>query len=182
HFTAADTHQTAAALAFYAVGLTGYAAIKVLAPAFYALKDARTPMIVGVVSIATNYVLNYLLVERFGHRGLAMATSGVALVNFLALFFLIKRKIGHIEGRRIFQSLWKILLASAAMAAASWTVYARISPQMGPGLGGQLANALIPIAAGTAVFFLLARLLAVADLESAQRALLGKFLRRSSKE
>ena len=182
HFTAADTHQTAAALAFYAVGLTGYAAIKVLAPAFYALKDARTPMIVGVVSIATNYVLNLLLVERFGHRGLAMATSGVALVNFLALFFLIKRKIGHIEGRRIFQSLWKILLASAAMAAASWTVYARISPQMGPGLGGQLANALIPIAAGTAVFFLLARLLAVADLESAERALLGKFLRRSSKE
>jgi len=139
-------------------------------------------MIVGVVSIATNYVLNLLLVERFGHRGLAMATSGVALVNFLALFFLIKKKIGHIEGRRIFQSLWKILLASAAMAVASWTVYAGISPQMGPGLEGQLANALIPIAAGTAVFFLLARLLAVADLESAERALLGKFLRRSSKE
>ena len=152
-----------------------------LAPAFYALKDARTPMIVSVVSIATNYVLNLLLVERFGHRGLAMATSGVALVNFIALFFLIRKKIDHIEGCRIFQSLWKILLASAVMALVSWIVYARISPQMGPGLGGQLANALIPIAAGAAVFFLLARLLSITDLESAERALLGKLLRRSSK-
>lgn len=178
HFTAMDTHQTAAALAFYAVGLTGYAAIKVLAPAFYALNDARTPMIVSAVSIVINYVLNLLLVERFGHRGLAMVTSGVALVNFLALFVLIRAKIGRIEGRRLWQSLWKILLASAAMAAVSWIVYAQISQQMGRALGGQLANALIPIAAGAALFFLLARLLKVADLEAAHRALLGKFLRR----
>jgi putative peptidoglycan lipid II flippase len=48
-FRAADTHQTALALACYAVGLAGYAAIKILAPAFYALNDARTPMLVSLV-------------------------------------------------------------------------------------------------------------------------------------
>ncbi len=179
HFTSMDTHQTAAALAFYAVGLAGYAAIKVLAPAFYALKDARTPMIVSVISVIVNYILNALLVERFGHRGLAMATSGVALVNFLALFFLMRRKIGRIEGRRILQSLWKILLASTAMAVVCWIVYSQISSLTRPGLGGQLANALVPIAAGAATFFLLARLLAVADLRTAQGVLLGRFSRRS---
>ena len=47
-FSAADTHQTALALACYSAGLAGYAATKVLAPAFYALHDARTPMWVSV--------------------------------------------------------------------------------------------------------------------------------------
>jgi putative peptidoglycan lipid II flippase len=178
HFTAVDTQQTAAALAFYAIGLTGYAAIKVLAPAFYALNDARTPMIVSGASMVINYVLNLLLVERFGHRGLALATSGVALVNFLALFLLLRRKIERIEGRRILQSLWKIIAASAAMAAACWIVYGQIAQRVGRGLAGQLADALIPVAAGAAVFFLFARLLAVADLPAAERALLGRFRRR----
>src|SRR5439155_1397650 len=57
-FTAADTTAAAQALVGYAVGLAGYAGIKVLAPAFYALGDARTPMVVGLLSIATNFVLN----------------------------------------------------------------------------------------------------------------------------
>jgi len=43
----AATHQTALALGCYAVGLSGYAALKVLAPAFYALNDSRTPMLVS---------------------------------------------------------------------------------------------------------------------------------------
>ncbi len=178
HFTAADTHQTAAALAFYALGLAGYAAIKVLAPAFYALNDAQTPMIVSLISIVINYVLNATLVEKFGHRGLAIATSGVALVNFLALFVLMRRKIRRIEGRRIFQSLWKVLLASTAMAVVCWIVYSQIAPLARPGLGGQLENALLPIIAGGVTFFLLARFLGVPDLEAAERALLNRFLRR----
>ena len=54
-FTAFDTAQTANALAAYAVGLAGYGAIKVLSPAFYALDDARTPMLISLGSIAVNY-------------------------------------------------------------------------------------------------------------------------------
>src|SRR5207253_2948064 len=49
-----DTAAAAQALAGYALGLAGYAGIKVLAPAFYALGDARTPMLVSVLSMATN--------------------------------------------------------------------------------------------------------------------------------
>src|SRR5438132_9369043 len=54
HFTTDDTMHTANALALYAVGLAGYSAIKILAPAFYALGDARKPMIVSLLSIGTN--------------------------------------------------------------------------------------------------------------------------------
>ncbi len=81
HFTAYDTHQTAVALAWYSVGLAGYSATKILAPAFYALNDARTPMLVSVASIAINFGAAFLLVKRLGmgHAGLALSTSMVAL-------------------------------------------------------------------------------------------------------
>ena len=53
-FRAADTRETAAALACYSVGLAGYSLTKILAPAFYALDDARTPMLVSVASMVVN--------------------------------------------------------------------------------------------------------------------------------
>ena len=46
-FNAFAAQQTGRALACYAIGLAGYSAAKVLNPAFYALHDSRTPMIVS---------------------------------------------------------------------------------------------------------------------------------------
>ena len=63
-FSAYDTEQTALALSCYALGLAGYSALKVLNPAFYALHDARTPMIVSLLSIAVNYFTASMLFRR----------------------------------------------------------------------------------------------------------------------
>src|SRR6185369_12216639 len=81
-FGPADTTAAAQALAAYAVGLAGYAGIKVLAPAFYALDDTRVPMLVSILSIVTNFVLNWTFVRvlGFGHVGLALSTSAVDAV------------------------------------------------------------------------------------------------------
>ncbi len=176
-FTPWDTHQTAAALSYYAVGLAGYAAIRVLAPAFYALNDARTPAFVSLASIATNYVLNSVLVHRFGHRGLAMTTSAVALMNFFALFLLMRKKLERIEGRRILLSLGKTVLSSGAMVIVCWIVYRQVSPRMGFGLSAQLGNAMVPVSAGIITFVIFARLLRVPELEIVVRALLGRLRR-----
>jgi putative peptidoglycan lipid II flippase len=172
-FTSLDTEQSAAALAFYAIGLAGYAAIKVLAPAFYALNDARTPMLISLISIATNYTFNYLLVREFGfgHRGLALSTSMVALFNFAALFVLMRRKIERVEGRRILDSLVKVCVASLAMSLVCFFSSKSLVGWLGSrGLGVQLANALGPIVVGSIVFFAVCRLLKVAELETAIRA------------
>src|SRR5215831_8189199 len=120
-FTAADTSAAAQALAGYAIGLAGYAGIKVLAPTFYALGDARTPMVVSVVSIGVNYVLNWTFVRRlgFGHVGLALATSAVALGNFGLLDALLRRRIGRFGGR---SAVGRIAVATLAMASATWGV------------------------------------------------------------
>jgi putative peptidoglycan lipid II flippase len=73
-FQAYDTGQTALALSCYAIGLAGYAAIKVLAPAFYALGDSRTPMYVSLASIATNFVVASVMIHVAG-LGLPAALS-----------------------------------------------------------------------------------------------------------
>src|SRR5204863_9615628 len=118
-FHEADTHAAAHALTAYALGLAGYAGIKVLAPAFYALDDARTPMLVSLLSILVNLTLNWTLVHvmGLGHVGLALSTSAVALGNCALLYVFLRRRIGPLGGG-LAGTLRRILLAAAIMAAA----------------------------------------------------------------
>lgn len=131
-FTPADTAAAAQALAGYSLGLAGYAGIKVLVPTFYALDDARTPMLVSLFSIATNYALNWTFVRQlgFGHLGLALSTSLVALANFVLLFVLLRRRIGPGEEARLASTALRILVATATMAAAALAADHALAPAL----------------------------------------------------
>ena len=74
-----------------------------LNPAFYALGDARTPMLVSLVRSAINYAtaVTMIRVARLGHAGLAMSTSAVALFGFVALFAILRKRIGGMYGREL---------------------------------------------------------------------------------
>ena len=178
-FSEADTSMTAYALAGYSIGLTGYAAIKVLSPAFYALDDAKTPMIIALCSILVNVAASYgfkiILVNYgvtpenpsgFGHVGVALATSSVALVNFFALALLMRRKIEGINGREIIASFLKIAVASAAMAAVCYASYYFLHRQFeARAFLFRIIEAIVPIALGGFVFFAAAKLLRVGEID-----------------
>ncbi|MGH7811348.1 MAG: murein biosynthesis integral membrane protein MurJ [Candidatus Binatia bacterium] len=180
-FTAFDTAQTANALAAYAVGLAGYGAIKVLSPAFYALDDARTPMLISVGSIVVNYGMNSLLVGPFGHVGLAFSTSTVALVNFLLLALLMRRRLGGLEGRRLGATVLRISAATIPMAMVGWSVneLAEALPMSGLALDFTRVVAAVLLAALT--FYLSCRLLRIEELNAAAESLGANFLRRLSR-
>lgn len=178
HFTADDTTHTANALAFYAVGLAGYSAIKILAPAFYALGDARKPMVVSLLSMATNFVMNWLLVDVLRERGLALSTSAVALLNFALLYFLMQRRIQGIEGRRTLFAVTKILIASAAMGAACWAASAAITQGLGDHFTARVINVGVAVGLGALVFYAGAWLLRVEELHAATNALARRFRKR----
>jgi putative peptidoglycan lipid II flippase len=120
HFQRSDTVAAAEALAGYALGLAGYAAIKVVTPAFYALNDARTPMRVALVSIGVNFGLNWLFVHELGlaHLGLALSTSLVALGNFGLLATILVRRVGSF-GAGLTGDVGRIGLATLAMLSAA---------------------------------------------------------------
>ena len=117
-FQVYDTEQTALALSFFAIGLSGYAALKVLVPAFYSLGDARTPMLVSIASIVINWAVAATMVQGAGLRqaGLALSTSAVALFGFLVQFFMLRNRIGGIHGRALLAKIGRICLASTALA------------------------------------------------------------------
>ena len=69
-FDSYDTRQTALALACYATGLIGFAAVRMLNPVFYALSDARTPMLASLISVGLNVALPLLFLYVF-HAGFA---------------------------------------------------------------------------------------------------------------
>jgi putative peptidoglycan lipid II flippase len=176
-FTAFDTVQTGNALAAYSIGLAGYAAVKVLSPAFYALGDARTPMVISLVSIAVNYVINSLLVGPFGHVGLAFSTSTVALVNFILLALFMHRRVGRLEGNRLGRTLLRICLAAVPMAVVAWLVSAFCGSLPMSGIALKLVSVVASITLAAIVFYAGCRMLRIEELDEAIDAVGGRLLR-----
>ena len=175
-FNPLDTASTAGALMFYAPGLLGYSAVKIASPTFYALRDARTPVIVSVVSIVANLAMNLVLVQTLGFRGLALGTAIAALFNAIALLWLLRRRLGGLDGRRVAVSLAKISLASLAMGVAAhftagWLT--ALTPD-----GGELAAVLRvagAIGAGVLTLAAAARLLRIQEFTEAVSRVLARF-------
>lgn len=80
-FGARDVLQTRGALVAYSVGLTGLILVKVLAPAFYARQDIRTPVKIALVTLAATQLMNLAFILPLKHAGLALATGLASLVN-----------------------------------------------------------------------------------------------------
>ncbi len=121
-FDLSDTQYAAQALMAYAGGLAFYSGVKVLAPVFYTLGEVRTVVMTSLCTVALSSALSFLLSHPFGFWGLALATAIGAVFNFLALFFVLGRRLRALGGRSwdfstLLVSFGKSVLASAVMAA-----------------------------------------------------------------
>jgi putative peptidoglycan lipid II flippase len=192
-FKESDVPMTAWALTGYAIGLTGYAAIKVLSPAFYALNDAKTPMVIAVCSIAVNALASFLFrnwlsnygaspeyPNGLGHVGVALATSSVALVNFFALALMMRKRIERIDGRDIIQSFLRIAAAAAIMSLVCYLSYRFLFNQLGiNGISIKIIEAFVPIILGGITFVLAAKILRVKEINQLSNAFARKLGRAS---
>ena len=167
-FNAHNVAMTAIALQAYAVGLIGFSYVKILAPAFFAREDTKTPVKIGIVALIVNLVLSiaaawYLTnIDYEGpHVGLALATSIAALLNAALLYRGLRREgvMQHFGG-------WSALLLQVFAANVAMWFVLRLFRQpvqwwLDAGLverSGQLA---ITIAAGGGCYFLVLIVLGV---------------------
>jgi putative peptidoglycan lipid II flippase len=181
-FTAEDTAQTGAALKFYAVGLMGYACIKVLSPAFYALERKWTPMLVSFVSIGLNVLLNWFFTFHFGmgHRGLALSTGLAATANFLMLYVFMRRAAGGMETFKLAGSFGRILVAAAGLAAVCVLGRGWLAPWLAAASSFDRAwSLLVIIGSAAAVYFALCALLRVEEAREAVALVRRKIGRRA---
>jgi putative peptidoglycan lipid II flippase len=180
-FNAYDTRQTGVALSCFAIGLAGYAALKVLTPAFYALQDSRTPMLISVASIAINYVAAAGILRglKLGHAGLALSTSIVAMFGFGVSFLILRNRIAGLEGRALARSTIRIVAASVVMGVVVQGSTSLIQQLLGVSKAARIADLLVSVPLGALVFWLAARWLGVPELGIATRAFAGPMERAS---
>jgi putative peptidoglycan lipid II flippase len=117
-FTKSSTDITQAALLFYAIGLTGHAAIEILSRGFYSLSDTRTPVAFAIVSLVTNLILSAILVGPFGVRGLALSVSLATLLEAALLFWTLRGRLEGLDLTSIGWSVGRTALATVLMAEA----------------------------------------------------------------
>jgi putative peptidoglycan lipid II flippase len=92
HFSSASTAMVSQCLVAYGAGLWAYAGLRLLVPAFYALKDARTPVVIGGLALAVNLAAALGLMGPLRHVGLALATAVSSGFNFIVLLLVLRRR------------------------------------------------------------------------------------------
>ncbi|MDF1555494.1 MAG: murein biosynthesis integral membrane protein MurJ [Deferrisomatales bacterium] len=114
-FDAAAVEATARALTWYALALIPVAGVRVLAPAFYALQDTRTPVMAAFWSLWVNLAASLVLMVPLQHAGLALATGVSSAFNLGYLLWKLRAATGHARFTARELSLGRVLLATGAM-------------------------------------------------------------------
>lgn len=174
-FTPADTAATATALMFYAPGLVGYSAVKIVVPSFYAIRDSRTPVLVSALTVGLNIIVNLTMVRVLGYRGLALGTAASAIFNATVLLWLLRRRLRGLDGRRVGGTAVKSLAASIIMGAAAWGTDAWLAALLpGSSSAVRLARLVASICSALVVLAASARVLRLAEFDEARRLIVAR--------
>jgi putative peptidoglycan lipid II flippase len=126
-FTQQDAVWTMRALAAFAPGILFFSVQKVLTPAFYALKDTRTPTRVAVWGVCMNFAMNILFVctwpQGWKHVGLMVSTVIVSVINSVTLWRELYRRTGAPHWRAILPTIVGVIVAMFGMGVAAWELY-----------------------------------------------------------
>jgi putative peptidoglycan lipid II flippase len=160
-FGPAEAAATASALIAYAVGLPAFVLVKVLAPAFFARHDTKTPVKVAMLSLATNLLLTIVLMRFFAHVGVAVALSVSGWLQAALLMAILARR-GHFHiDARCRANLPRIALATLGMGAALLALRAALGPALAGATAWRLAALAGLVVAGLATFLMLSLALGV---------------------
>jgi putative peptidoglycan lipid II flippase len=157
------TLRTSEALLGYAAGIWAVGGVRITAPAFYAMQNTKTPVVIAFFAFIVNAIFGYVLGFTLGlkHTGLTLASSISSTFNFSLLFFILSRHIGYIKIKGILTYAIKIVCASLVMGAAAWMI-STFSDWSRSGISPQKIGVfLFSIIGGVAVYFALVRLLKV---------------------
>lgn len=178
-----DAQAVSLALFWYTIGLPAMAGVRVVAPMFYALSDAKTPMRFSMYSMVVNIILSLGLIYtpgiNMGFSGLAAAISLAGWLNLILLMRDLKRRSVFADFAPLWDSLGKTVLAASAMALAIFFQPVDLSFGL-DGLPGKIFHVAAEIFIGAAVYFLACALLGLDEFTTLVSRL-RRFRRRSKK-
>jgi len=128
NFNWSDTIMTMDALGFFALSLFAQATIPLLVRVFYARHDSKTPLYLGLFTVAANIALSLLLAPKMGVSGLALAFSISSIINFILLFVLIYIKTGAINISELVISVLRLTIAAIFAGLAAQALKSLVWP------------------------------------------------------
>jgi len=180
NFGAHSTLLSARALRCYAPGLIVFSAAKVFVPAFYAMKDTRTPVRIGVYIVLLNLALNLILIltlpTYWKHAGMALSTVLAEAVGMTVLGIILTRRVKQLQWRSIWRSFARSLLCAIVMGISAWFCLQASMEMLDdwlPAKMAQIAAVSLAVATGAVVYFLLAFLLRAPELKEIKEAITG---------
>lgn len=177
-FTSVTAAATAGALAIFAYQIPFVSGVRNLVPGFFALKDAKTPVLVAAIAVVINAVAAYFLSRPMLHLGLALALVISSTANFVILFWLFRRKVGIIGGRKLFISILKSSIASVAMAGALFLFLRLFKISSLPHIWQKASVLVLIVVLCTVIFIAITRFINPEEY----RALMGLVARRRAKK
>ncbi len=172
-----STDLVAVPLAWFSLGLVGYALTEILTRVFYATRDTRTPVITGVLTVIANLFLCALLIDSLGHAGLALALSVTTAAEAVILWLFLRLRAGGVVGAGFVPWLGRVVLATAGMAALIWLTIGYVQDvQLNRSLGIVVRGAFFLYALGMYLlaFVVFAWLLRIPELEGMIRKLVAR--------
>jgi len=153
--------MTALALKAYAIGLVGFSFVKILAPAYFAREDTKTPVRIALGALLVNLVLSvalawYMTTSKIAgpHAGLAAATSVAAILNAALLYrgLLRDQVLLHSSGWPAL--MLRVVLANGAMIAVLYQVYRPLEWWIEAGFTGRVVWLAVTIALAVGAYFI----------------------------
>jgi putative peptidoglycan lipid II flippase len=117
-----DTMAVGQLVTLYVGMLLGASLVEITARAFFALHDARTPVLIGVAAFTLGTVLKVVLCKTHGLPGISVATSLYYLLNAVVLLGLLYHRLQGFPVRDAIVGVARSLVASTVTALAAWLV------------------------------------------------------------
>lgn len=159
---------TNSALFFYCMGLPAYAAARILANAFYAFQNTKTPVKVAAAAMLINVILCIALMKPMGVSGLALATSVSSWINVFILYLLLQHKTKAINVGSVVLILLKILICSSIMGIVCYLVAFRLVADR------LILGMIASLFSGVVIYFVIAALLNIDERKLVWSTLIRK--------
>lgn len=159
-FTLENTLFTAPIFAFYILGIFAFGMRNFLTRVFYALQLNKIPMLIGIFSVTLNIVLDILLKDVLGAKGLTLATSVASFAGAIIMMIVLRKRIGNMHLKKSAVQFIKIFIAAGACAVVTILLH-RFLPIEGTDFGHNAARLLSNGLSGIAVFAIVAYLLKI---------------------
>ena len=158
-FNAEASFFTAAALGYYAMGLTSMALIPLITRAYYSIHDMKTPVVISILALVVNIIIDLTLAPIMGASGIALGTSASVILSSIIGIYDLNRRLQFTERKDIRGILVKFSVAAVIMTTGILLTYGAFATSLDNVFLHNVITVGLSIAVGLGLYILVCKVL-----------------------